>query len=232
MSPLHIILSQSRSLTNDKGIDNIQLNSTQFRKIFSLTKDGVMKPFHRIIKELTGWDVIPASKARVGHNELLSILESVANRAAQEVIDNSIVQDRPNEAGNNIEDYVEDALREEITIEIRDMRQKSGYPDIKSQIAATREVVFIECKIFNSKTRDSTQRTFYLSDGPAIREKVDCDAIHVAISYEMNQTGKEYRPHAYKIIDLYDLPCKLKKEWNSNNRYLYDDCRVLASRSL
>lgn len=191
-----------------------------------------MKPFYKVIRKLTGHDVIPASRATVGGRALLVILERVADRAAQKMMDNPIIRSRRNEVGNDIEDYVKDALGEETAIETRNMRQSAGYPDIKSQIATTRETVFIECKTFNSNTKESTQRSFYLSDGPAVREKVDCDAIHVAMSYEMNQNGDTYRPHSYKIIDLYDLPCKLKKEWYSDNRSLYDTPRVLASRSL
>lgn len=191
-----------------------------------------MKPFYRVIKKLTGYAVIPISRAIVGDDELLAILERVANRAAQEMNRNLIVRSRPNEVGNDIEKRLKRALETETAIKNRDMRQNTGYPDIKSQVTATREVIFIECKTFNPDTRDSTQRSFYLSDGPAVRKKVDCDAIHVAISYEMNRNGDTFRPQSYKIIDLYDLPCKLKKEWHSNNRSLYDDRRVLASRSL
>lgn len=191
-----------------------------------------MKPFYEVIKTLTCRDIIPTSRAKVGSDELLATLERVANRAAQEMNRNPIVRPRPNEVGNDIEKRLKQALEPETAIENLDMKQNSGYPDIKCRIAATGEVVFIECKTFNPDTRDSTQRSFYLSDGPAVRKKVNCDAIHVAISYEMNRNGNIYRPLSYKIVDLYDLSCNLKKEWYSNNRCLYDNCRVLASKSL
>ena len=189
-----------------------------------------MRPFYKLIKDLTGHDVIPTSRATIGITELLAILERVANKAAQEILDNPIVRPRSNEVGNDIEDYVRDVLRGELAIKNVEIGEDAGYPDIKSQITATREVVFIECKTFNPNTRRNTQRSFYLSDGPAVRKKVDCDAIHIAMSYEMDQSGNTYRPHSYKIIDLYDLPCKLKKEWYSDNQSLYRVPRVLASR--
>ena len=44
-----------------------------------------------------------------------------------------------------------------------------------------------------------------------------------------NEVGNDNTPLSYKLIDLYDLPCNLKQEWQSSNKELYADERVLAS---
>ena len=188
-----------------------------------------MQAFYEVIKELTGYNVIRIDKETVNTDRLLGILDRVSRRAKSDMIQNPIVRPRPNEVGNDIEPRVQTALSNEDGISVVPMSYSKGYPDIKANLTDIQETIFIECKTFGIGKGAMGMRSFYLSPGPAISSKVDCDAFHVVISYEMQRSGNIYTPRIYKLIDLYDLPCRLKEEWQSTNRYLYDDCRVLIS---
>lgn len=188
-----------------------------------------LRAFHEVIKELTGYDVIRVSEATVTTDRLLGILDRVSRKAGSDMIANPIVRPRPNEVGNDIERRIQTALRDEDGVSVVPMSYSTGYPDIKANLTDTRETMFIECKTFGIGNEATTMRSFYLSPGRAVRSKVDCDALHVVISYEMQRSGDTYTPCSYKLVDLYNLPCRLKEEWQSTNRYLYDECRVLVS---
>lgn len=187
------------------------------------------RPFHEVIKELASNEIIPLDDSEFGKDELCATLQRVASKAAADMTEKPIVRPRPNEVGNDIEIYVKDALEIEPEIAVMPMGPSVGYPDIKTQLLRTQEIVFLECKTFGTGKETSSMRTFYLSPGPAVRLKVDCDAMHIAISYEMNRQGNDNTPLSYKLIDLYDLPCNLKQEWQSSNKELYADERVLLS---
>ena len=188
-----------------------------------------MQAFHEVIKELTGYNVIRVAEATVTTDRLLDILDQVSRKAGSDMIEDPIVSSSPNKVGNYIERRIQTALRNEDSVSVVPMSYSTGYPDIKANLTDTRETMFIECKTFGIGKGALAMRSFYLSSGPAIRSKVDCDALHVVISYEMQRIGDTYTPCSYKLVDLYDLPCRLKEEWQSTNRYLYDECRVLVS---
>ena len=189
----------------------------------------MIQTFHELVKKLTGYGVIPLEDAKVDFNEFSVMLQRVAERSANALEENPIVRPRSNEVGNDVKKYVINSLEEERGVSVMPMRYKMGYPDIKIQLNATAEIIFLECKTFGLGKKDDSMRSFYLSPGKAITTKVDCNAPHTMISFEMSQNGNIFTPVAYKLIDLYDVPCKLKKEWHAKNQDLYADQRVLVS---
>lgn len=190
----------------------------------------MIQAFHELVKKLTGYDVIPLENARVDFTEFNVMLQRIAERSADAMEANPIVRPSPNNVGNDVKKYVINSLKEEPSISVMSMRYKMGYPDIKIHLHATEEIIFLECKTFGSGKKNYSMRSFYLSPGKAITTNVDCKAPHAMISFEMSRQGDVFTPVAYKLIDLYDVPCKLKKEWHANNQDLYADQRVLVSK--
>ena len=190
----------------------------------------MVQPFYEVVKELTGHYAVPLDDAKVDFDEFNIMLQRIAERSADAMGQNSIERPRPNEVGNDVEKYVVKSLEEEPSVSVMPMPYKVGYPDIKIHLHATEEIVFLECKTFGSGKEDYSMRSFYLSPGEAVTAKVDCNAPHIMISFEMKREGNIFTPVSYKLVDLYDLPCKLKEEWQANNRDLYADQRVLVSK--
>lgn len=97
-------------------------------------------------------------------------------------------------------------------------QRSAGYPDLEASRAGC--FFYFEIKTYNPRTENSTQRTFYLS--PSDDPKVTHAAFHLLIAFaiEPSEDGKYYAKSA-QLVDLNDLPVKLKIEYNASNRDLY-----------
>ena len=89
----------------------------------------------------------------------------------------------------------------------------------------------MECKIFAQGSAETTMRSFYLS--PSESFKVSVDARHLLLAFGMEASpiagsrDSLYVPRSYKLIDLHDLLCDVKYEFNSDNRRLYAPSMLL-----
>lgn len=175
-------------------------------------------PLHEIIPVLYGEDVLPYS------GEDKEALKIALTRALAAINAKGIEARRVNEVGNAVESYVVDALEAAGFAadrpRARSGRQRSvGYPDIE----ASREghAFYFEIKTYHPRTEESTQRTFYLS--PSTDPKVTHAAFHLAVAFAMEPDGDQhYYAKSVKLVDLHDLPVKLKIEYNASNRDLYN----------
>jgi hypothetical protein len=162
--------------------------------------------------------------------ELLEQLKNEIEICAEEIKRTPIRRARPNEVGRDFEEYVMSALRE---VGLHPARPTSahgqgkatGYPDRVFWDTMDRPT-YLQCKSFAEEGRPSTLRSFYLT--PSDSFKVSLDARHLLLAYGMEKEATEdgsgdsfYRPRSYKLVDLYDLFCDIKHEFNSDNQRLY-----------
>ena len=183
------------------------------------------KPFYEVIEDLTGFEVIPLTDTNTV-SSVIDTLRRVAERVAKDIKLNPIERSRPNEVGNDVKEMVGNVLAVDKSVNTISIDKGAGYPDFK--ICIDNEIYFLECKIFQSDQINKSMRSFYCSDGPSIRKKINCKAAHILMSFEMKNQENIYTPLYYRLVDLYDLPCRLKKEWNSGNTKLYAEDRVLV----
>jgi hypothetical protein len=187
-------------------------------------------PLNIIIKSLSERTVIKFDRNNPADQRVLEQLERAIRICADEVKRKPIRRPRPNEVGNDIEEYVFRSLREvglkpSAPTSANGHAKSTGYPDILFHDAEGRPT-YLECKIFAHGTDPSTMRSFYLS--PSESFKVSLDARHLLLAYGMqaeavpNSRDSLYRPRSYKLVDLHDLLCDVKYEFNSDNRRLYD----------
>lgn len=186
-------------------------------------------PFSVIIKSVAQRQVIQIDKADPDDIELLKRLETTIQLCATELKASPIKRPRPNEVGNDVEGYVMRALPKAGLTAARPtsqggLGQAAGYPDIFIQDPKNR-ATYLECKIFAHGAAETTMRSFYLS--PSQSFKVTVDARHLLLAFGMDATSiagsrdSLYVPRSYKLIDLHDLLCDVKYEFNSDNRRLY-----------
>lgn len=176
-------------------------------------------PFSAIIESIAGYQVLrwegQAREALVSAGESL-----IAQTKAS-----PIVSGRINEAGFAVEDLLEEALaaRGLIVDTPRTQsgrRQSAGYPDLAARKDG--RTFYLEVKCFSASTRHSTQRSFYLS--PSDDPKVTEDAHHLLFGFELESLPEDrYRVVAVELVDLSDLTCSVKIEFNASNRDLYGD---------
>jgi hypothetical protein len=186
-------------------------------------------PFSVVVKSLAERQVIQVNKANAADKELLERLKKTVQFCAADLKSNPIRRPRPNEVGNDVEAYVMRALPRAGLTAARPTSQagvgkSSGYPDILVRDSENR-ATYLECKIFAQGSAESTMRSFYLS--PSESFKVSVDARHLLLAFGMEASpipgsrDSIYLPKSYKLIDLHDLLCDVKYEFNSDNRRLY-----------
>jgi len=183
-------------------------------------------PLDLIVESISNFKVIPFNSKNDKDLKLLRLLEQASLYCCEDLYHNPIDSKvRVNEVGNQMENYLIKSLLKAGLKAEKPKGKSTGYPDILV-LRDENYPVYIECKTFNNETLDSTQRTFYLS--PSNNFKVDRDANHIVISFEIELSSRGYIAKAYKIVDVSSLLCDVKYEFNSNNKRLYSKNLVIS----
>jgi len=100
--------------------------------------------------------------------------------------------------------------------------KSTGYPDIIFWYGEN--PYYLECKTYNIKNINTTQRSFYFS--PSEEFKVTYDAPHFMLSFEIYVAGEQAHRHIYKckhykILSIESLLLDVKYEFNADNKRLY-----------
>ena len=175
---------------------------------------------HELILQICGNKVFPVDLKNKDDVKLVKTLCEVAIDTIHEIKAVPITAKRVNEVGNKIEPYIKRGINKYngYTAEIP-LGKLNGYPDILIKDKVER-YTYIECKTYNKQSAESSFRSFYLS--PSNRFKIVNDARHIVIALEIRYLeNNEYVADGFKLIDVYNLKCKLKKEWNASNKELY-----------
>lgn len=217
--------------------DDIKVLKNVIKQMLTPLKDI---PLSLVITAISDYEIIAFDKESDKDKLVLEKLKQVAAAAGKTINDNGgILRSRPNEVGNDIEPFVIDALnkikysaRKPPTRTGKD--QMAGYPDILFKDEFDR-INYLECKTFNIKTINTTLRTFYLS--PSSDFKVNINAHHFLISYEIEHQGNSGNNHIYKckswkLLSLENLMVDVKYEFQSDNKRLYVKSEILAEGDL
>lgn len=194
-------------------------------------------PFKIAIKAMSGCKVISFDKNNSDDRKLLKDLIKATRIAAKKAKQKGIFTRRENEVDNHIEPFMIEALNQ-IGLkadrpETREGKKKAvGYPDIFVRDRKGRPN-YIECKTYNERNYQTTQRSFYFS--PAERPtdfKVIYDARHLIISFKIERAKREEKrafiPVYWKIFSIDNLIGQIKHEFNSTNKQMYTDEALLA----
>jgi len=194
-------------------------------------------PFRIAIKAMSSCKVIPFDKDNPADQQLLEDLIEATKIAAKNANQRGIFTRRENEVRNHIEPFMIEALNK-IGLkadrpETKEGKKKAvGYPDIFVKDRNERPN-YIECKTYNERNYQTTQRSFYFS--PAERPtdfKVIYDARHVIVSFKTERAEREgkraFVPTYWKIFTTNNLIGQIKHEFNSTNQQMYRDEALLA----
>jgi hypothetical protein len=182
-------------------------------------------PFKAAIRAVANCAVLDFDSGNAAHADLADKIKTAAVAAGKEVYAKGIFTARPNEAGNEIEPFVKVALLAEglqakTPVTMSGKAKAAGYPDVE----VTGNIPFyLECKTYNLKNVETTQRAFYFS--PSEQFKVTRDALHLLLAFQLEKTTREgkaaFVPVHWKLITLQDLMVDLKHEFNQHNRNMY-----------
>lgn len=196
-------------------------------------------PFSVVIKTLSNKAVIPIDTQSNSDSDLVGLISEGAKKVGAELLNNPIINKRVNEVGNKIEPIVQKALQgygleAEQPIGSLGKKNNTGYPDLIITDISGRKT-YLEIKTYSSKTKFSSQRSFYVS--PSNNFKVTEDARHLLLAFEMLESPSveakklEYRATHFKLVDLSSLRCDVKNEFQSDNKRMYSNCYMIAEGS-
>lgn len=198
-------------------------------------------PFKIAIKAMFNCRVIPFDKNNPDDKQLLKDLIKATKIAARNANRKGIFTRRENEVSNHIEPFMIEALNQiglkASRPETKEGKKKvAGYPDIFVRDRKGRPN-YIECKTYNERNYQTTQRSFYFS--PAERStdvKVIYDARHLIVSFKIERAEREGRrffiPVYWKIFNTNNLIGQIKHEFNSTNKQMYTPDALLAEGSI
>ncbi|MDF2956119.1 MAG: hypothetical protein OD815_001735 [Candidatus Alkanophagales archaeon MCA70_species_2] len=191
-------------------------------------------PYPIAIRALTGCEVLHFDLSCGDNQKLLNLLKNAAKIAGNEAYKQGIFTRRPNEAGNHIEPFVISALRK-VGLRADKPRTKSGkikvagYPDIEI-IDKQGRVIYLDCKTYNTATKNQSFRTFYFS--PSKDPKITKDAFHLLLSFELTREERKgqiaFIPISWQLYTLENLKVQVKHEFNASNKDLYKPEFLLA----
>ncbi|GLI54077.1 hypothetical protein [Thermodesulfovibrio yellowstonii] len=184
-------------------------------------------PFNLVIQSMTEKKVLKFDYSNEEHTEVLRLLTDAAIDAGREINKTGILRPRPNEVGNDIEPYVRNSLNKlnlnaDTPIVPSGNKKATGYPDVLFWYKS--KPYYLECKTYNRKNINTTQRSFYFS--PSDEFKVIYDAVHFILSFEIYVAGRSgenhiYKCRNYKILSVESLSLDIKYEFNSDTKRVY-----------
>lgn len=192
-------------------------------------------PFKLVIKSMTGFEVLAFDKNKKEDTNLLKKINEAAEIAAKEVANTGgIKRPRPNEVGNDLEPFIEDSLKKVGYKDAGSPKGKSGkgksagYPD--REFTDNNRTVYLEVESFAKTDKPkSTLRSFYLS--PSDNFKVNKDALHLLIAFEVIKNKDSYFVSGWKIVTVDKLLVDVKYEFNSDNKRLYEENAILIEKN-
>ncbi len=207
------------------------------RVISQMSKPLNELPLELVIEKLSGKKVIPFDKNNKMDIEVLEVLKNTAGRVLEKVNTKGILRSRANEVGNDIEPFVKEALKyfgykADTPKTANGKKKSSGYPDIEF-IDKFNRINYLECKTYNIKNINTTQRSFFIS--PSNEFKITQNAHHFGISFEVYVENSIRNKHLYKIkswkiLDLSKLKLDIKYEFNSDNKRMYNKDMIIGQQ--
>ncbi len=221
---------------SDQGMDYKELYEEKCKEIEELKKEFEMLPKHgdvlylrEIVKRMTGFEILKCNDDLLEiiiqiAKESLNIMKNPENYKDKFKLQNISIpitsltfpdkcdkKMRPNECGNYMESILDIACENIISPKtLKGKLMSSAYPDRE-----LKDQAYIEVKVFDVNSKESSFRSFYLST----LDKITKSLPHILVAFShKNGVLIDTEP---EVIDLYDLKLKLKQEFNASNKDLY-----------
>jgi len=185
-------------------------------------------PFAAVVEASSGKHVIPLNGSEV-HQAIKAAIEAALDKSLKTLgADDSPVRQlrRINEASRFFEDALHASLnatpglRCEVPPNQRGEAQRSGYPDLKITHLASGTVFYLDPKLVEQGSWNSTFRTFYY-EPKAETLKINDDAVHLLCGIEHDGHDGEWKFLSWKLEDLSKLQVRLKAEFQASNADVY-----------
>lgn len=138
---------------------------------------------------------------------------------------------RINEASSHVENELHRLLTKgdficTIPLTTSGKAQRSGYPDLQITHTPTGCITYLDPKLFDASSRQSTLRTFYY-EPDSLTGKVQHDARHLLLGLSHDGKDGAWTFTGWELIDLHGFHVKLKAEFQGSNKDLYQEKLLL-----
>ncbi len=109
-------------------------------------------------------------------------------------------------------------------------RQRSGYPDLKITDKESQKIFYLDPKLVEQGSAESTFRTFYFEPKNETL-KINDDAVHLLVGIEHDGKEREWTFTGWRLIDLSSLRVRLKAEFQASNADIYQKSKLSLPES-
>ena len=108
--------------------------------------------------------------------------------------------------------------------------QRSGYPDLRIIDEETKLVFYLDPKLVEQGSAESTFRTFYFEPKNETL-KITADAVHLLVGIEHDGKEQQWTFTGWRLVDLSQLRVRLKAEFQASNAELYQKTKLSLPQS-
>ena len=184
--------------------------------------------FATIAEACSGKKVLPLNDSPAHHRVIAAIHHALKETVAELNRPDSPVRQlrRINEASRFFEDGIHahinatPGLKCEVPPTRDGEHQRSGYPDLKITDVESNLIFYLDPKLVEQGSAESTFRTFYFEPKDETL-KINDDAVHLLCGIEHDGKDRLWTFTAWRLVDLSDLRVRLKAEFQASNADLY-----------
>jgi hypothetical protein len=187
-------------------------------------------PFTEVVLAATGKKVLPLQLTNSADRELIGRISHAMNAVLRQLnASNGPAQQK--RRINEVSALFETAMKTELNaIEGFECdfpktaaggKQRSGYPDLRLVDKKSGRVIYLDPKLFEHGSRNSSLRTFYYEPKRDTNKILD-DAHHLIVGFEHDgKADGTWTFLGWELVDLARFRVKLKAEFQASNRDLY-----------
>ncbi|MCB1232725.1 MAG: hypothetical protein KDN19_20945 [Verrucomicrobiae bacterium] len=204
-----------------------------------LTSDSNFRdvPFAKLIEVSTEHKVVPVDPASPVDAEILTgirraMAQTMEHMNRPESITNQ--ERRINECSAHFEDAIlhfvnaQPGLKCELPRNAEGNLQRAGYPDLMITHEASGRVAYLDPKLVETGSLDSSLRTFYFTP-KAETGKILHDGHHLLVGIEHDGNTGKWQFLRWHLVDLSGFKVRLKAEFQADNRDIYRPELILES---
>lgn len=186
-------------------------------------------PFASLIESSTGHRVLPLDPSDPVDGEILAGIRGALSRVLRRFNRSDSpthVEARINEVSSHFEEALLEEINRDPALECELPRteegnlQRAGYPDLLVRHPASGRIAYLDPKLVEDGSLDSSLRTFYFTPRTETN-KVLVDAHHLLVGIEHDGNTGKWKYLRWHLVDLTRFEVTLKAEFQANNRDLY-----------
>ena len=186
-------------------------------------------PFATVITAASGKQVLPFDLQNPAHQRVHKALDSSLRSAIATLnLPDSPVRKlrRINEASRFFEDELLALLNKSTGIRCEfpknhdGQAQRSGYPDLRITDEASGTIFYLDPKLVEKNSHESSFRSFYYEPRHRTGKILD-DAVHLLVGIEHDGKSGQWNFSGWRLVDLSTVTLRLKAEFQTSNAELY-----------